>query len=207
VVKNLNCEERKMSGSETSEALVVSSSLCPRCGNEFKKRLLVFNSKKECFICNRVVCSECISREERYEPLTNKKGYACLDCYPRTKVSSSSSLLPGVMDINGAVDAIESRIPGQLASISAKMDAVNQVSEKLDEIVLVKGAIEEITKLIALEVEDVKKFSETFTIRNWGIIKKDIYKIILAAGIGIFVLSGLITVQVMLIIKYLYPLF
>jgi hypothetical protein len=188
-----------------SEALIVSANHCARCGNEFKKRLLVFNSKKECFICNRLVCSDCLSKEERLEPFTNKKGYVCLDCYPKTKVSYSSPFLPGVMDINAAVDSIESRIPEHLASISAKMELVNNLSEKLDEIVLVRGAIEEITKLIAEEVEDVKKFSETFTSRNWGIIKKDIYIILLVAGVGILILSGLITVQSLIIIRYFYP--
>lgn len=192
---------------EYSEASTLNNNLCSRCGNEFKKRLLVFNSKKECFICNKVVCSDCLSKEERFEPFSNKKGYVCLDCYPRTKISYSSSLFPGVMDINAAVDSIESRIPDHLASISDKMGIISNVSDKLDEIVKVKGAIEQITKLIEIEVEDVKKFSETFTTRNWAIIKKDIYKIILVAGIGILILSGLITLQILLIIKFLYPIF
>lgn len=181
---------------ESTELRVYSATNCTRCGNEYKKKLLVFNNKKDCFICNRTVCSDCLTKEERYEPGSGRKGYACLDCYPKTKIANSSSLLPGVMDINSAVDAIDTRIPEHLKEISSKLDQIENV----------RTTINEITDAINFHVDDVKKYSETFTRRNWGLIQKDIYRIIIFAGIGIIFISVIITILIMLLIKYLYPL-
>lgn len=203
-----------------------SINYCQRCGNEFKKRLLLFNTKKECFICGKNVCSDCLSKEERIEPYSNKKGYVCLDCYPKTRVPYASSFLPGVMDINAAVDSIESVIPAQIENVSAKLDEISSVREvlegftgkldeitnvkevlenltiKLDEITKIRIVLEDLLKLIKFEVEDVKSFTQLFTHRNWKMIKKDIYLMIIIIGIGIFILSGILTVQILFILKY-----
>lgn len=183
---------------------------CERCGKEIKKRLLVFNSKKECFICGKNVCSDCISKEERTELLTLRKGYCCLDCYPKTRAISSSSLIPGVADINGAVDAIESRIPDQLEIISFKIEKVDKVTESLNNIMErienVNTSIDNITSTINRQVSEVKEFSQEFTHKNWKSIQKDIYLILLISGIGIIVLTFIITMIIMYLIKYIYPI-
>lgn len=183
---------------------------CDRCGKEIKKKLLLFNSKKECFICSKNICTDCTSREERVESLTGRKGYCCLDCYPKTKASSSSSLLPGVADINGAVDSLESKIPEQLHTISNNIEKVDNVTEGIykviDEIENVTLSINKIIETINRQVSEVKEFSQSFTLKNWSIIKKDIYYILLFSGIGIIVLVFIITCMIMFLIKYIYPL-
>ena len=199
---------------EHSEALVkteaVSENHCQRCGKEYKKRLLLFNNriKKDCISCGKTVCPECISKDERIDSTTNRRGLVCIDCYPKSRsvyanignsLSNSFALLPGVtgvMDINAAVDSIESKIPKHLDDISGK----------LDQITIVNDTLESLIKLIKYEVEDVKKFSESFTLKNWKIIRRDVYIIIFSAGVGIFILAGLIAVQIMLMFKYIYPL-
>jgi hypothetical protein len=183
---------------------------CERCGKEIKKRLLVFNSKKECFICGKNICSDCISKEERIENLSTRKGYCCLDCYPKTKASHSSSLIPGVADINGAVDSIESRIPEQLEIISFKIEKVDHVTESLNKIMIgienVNEAINNIIETINRQVSEVKDFSQDFTHRNWKSIQKDIYVILAFSGIGIIILTFILTLMIMYLIKYIYPL-
>lgn len=172
-----------------------SNNFCIRCGKEIKKKLLLFNSKKECFICNRIVCSECTTKEERTEISSGRKGYSCLDCYPKTRVSHSNSIL-GMGDINGAVDSLENRIPHQLEIISTGIEKVENVTHALDKII----------ETINRQVLEVKEFSQSFTLKNWTIIKKDIYYILLFAGIGIIFLIFIVTLMIMLMIKYIYPL-
>lgn len=172
-----------------------SNTSCMRCGREIKKKLLLFNSKKECFICNRLVCSDCTSKEERIDIASGRKGYCCLDCYPKTRASHSNSIL-GMGDINGVVDSLENRIPHQLEVISSGIEKVEHVTHALNKII----------ETINRQVSEVKEFSQSFTLKNWTIIKKDIYYILLFAGMGIICLIFIVTLMIMLMIKYIYPL-
>ena len=168
---------------------------CQRCGKEIKKKLLLFNSKKECFICNKTTCNDCTSKEERIESSTGRKGYVCLDCYPKTRIAYSSSLFPGVSDLNGIVESIESRIPNQLEIIVKSIDNVQTVTTTLNKII----------DTINRQVGEVKEFSQSFTLKNWSIIKKDIYSILFFVAIGIIVLVFILTFMIMLMLKYIYP--
>jgi len=178
---------------------------CSRCGNIIKKKFSLFGSRKDCFICNKNFCQDCLTKEERLEISTGRRGYACLDCYPKTKMTGASSLIPGVIDLNPAVEAIENLIPQQLDSISSRLDEIVNVKDELsslkDEVEKVRKAFYDLMDLIKFEVDDVKAFSQLFTQRNWQLIRKDIYKILLFSGIGIIILTGILTFEILLIIR------
>jgi hypothetical protein len=98
-----------------------------------------------------------------------------------------------VPDLNSVVKSLEHKIPNQLTEISGK----------LEEIPKVKEAIESISTMAVNEVQKVQKFTDDIISTKWKVIKRDIYKMIFFLGVGIFFLAGLITVEVIFIVRLL----
>ncbi|MFN4149830.1 MAG: hypothetical protein ACK4IX_02720 [Candidatus Sericytochromatia bacterium] len=96
-----------------------------------------------------------------------------------------------VPDLNSVVKSLEHKIPNQLTEISGK----------LEEIPKVKEAIESISTMAVNEVQKVQKFTDDIISTKWKVIKRDIYKMIFFLGVGIFFLAGLITVEVIFIVR------
>lgn len=96
-----------------------------------------------------------------------------------------------VPDLNSVVKSLEHKIPNQLTEISGKLEEIPKVRE----------AIESISTMAVDEVQKVQKFTDDIISTKWKIIKRDIYKMIFFLGAGIFFLAGLITVEVIFIVR------
>ncbi len=202
----------------TKEKIPFQEEKCARCNTEFKRTLGFFNlDKRKCFVCKKYVCYGCSAKEERYDVNTNKKGYPCLDCYKNTKREEALSFIPSGNNLMAMA-----QIPVQLQEVSNKLEELGNIIEQQtvetrdftriffnENIHLVREEmnvkINEI-KIVAEEQIDrtqevLKRTAREILDENWEIIKKDIYKIIGIAYIGIFFLSGIITVEIFLITK------
>lgn len=96
-----------------------------------------------------------------------------------------------VPDLNSVVKSLEHKIPNQLTEISGKLEEIPKVRE----------AIESISTMAVNEVQKVQKFTDDIISTKWKVIKRDIYKMIFFLGVGIFFLAGLITVEVIFIVR------
>lgn len=96
-----------------------------------------------------------------------------------------------VPDLNSVVKSLEHKIPNQLTEISGKLEEIPKVRE----------AIESISTMAVSEVQKVQKFTDDIISTKWKVIKRDIYKMIFFLGVGIFFLAGLITIEVIFIVR------
>lgn len=99
--------------------------------------------------------------------------------------------VPDIKSVNSVILSLEQKIPNQLTEISGKLEEIPKVRE----------AIESISTMAVNEVEKVQKFTDDIISTKWKVIKKDIYKMIFFLGVGIFFLAGLITIEILFIVR------
>lgn len=169
-----------------SEANVINENCCKLCNKTFSNSYNPISwfttESRKCFVCEELICIECCSGDEKYYTETKMKGYVCKKCDDKTRIS----LTMPFVDLNPVYDLLENQLPNLLDKTNSTIDS------KLNEIkIVIEEQREKIKQDIVLIVNE--------TINNQ--LYPKLLKIILVSFLGIFVLSGLITLEVLSIIK------
>ena len=153
---------------------------CEICLKEFSIVKSFFITQfQECIICNQKVCSDCHSESKRFANDTGKTGYACKNCFDKTKTNLTAPFL----DLNGVHNIIEKGFPIMLDQLNSTINT-NMLEIK-----------HELVNILNSNILNARNFLRDFIQENKLLI------------ILISLIPSFITIQVLLVIKLFYILF
>lgn len=189
---------------------------CSLCSDKIIKK----SEKEECIVCGDIFCLDCSSKminpELIYFPKKEKVGYCCVDqkCLEKTR----KNLKNMIFDLNPIVDTIDNKIQDvknefEIQKSKTKNDLNDLIKLTSDE--KIPKLISETNKIIESKLDEIKlvfeeQKSKTKDDINEIIdktIKEKIKPFLIFIGffipVVILIISGLITLEVVFLIKYI----